>query len=161
MLKADGVIPMDYNAFLKLCESNVSAATYQALTDFTESSAAGPLLKEWNEFYSVLQDELTYQRSVKLGRPCPVPYNRDSEVVGTVTAAMSAPNPLVSEQILLALEFKKLDSMLGIHYFDDFSLFGYAIKLKLLSRQLIFDHDEGQEEFETVFTGVQQQILSI
>ena len=161
MLKSDGTIPMDFKSFLEQCKSCVSASTYQALCNLSDSGSSHPMLKDWAKFYNALMDELNYQRKVKLGKTCPVPANRDAEVVNTIASALAAKNPLISEQMLLELEFNRIDSMMGLHNFDEYYLFGYAIKLKLLERQTIFKHDEGEKEFKALFTGVRSQILSM
>lgn len=67
---------------------------YRTLEELTVDSDKGPLLSEWAGFYKALCRELTYQRNVKLGRPCAVPSDRDAGIVQTVTAAVNAENPL-------------------------------------------------------------------
>ena len=64
---------------------------------------------------------------------------------------MAAKNPLEAEKILLECEFDNLDSLVGLHTFDDRYLFGYAIKLKLLERQSCFVQFKGTEGIQTSF----------
>lgn len=160
MLRSDGTIPMTYSEFLSTCKSCVSEGTYEALCNIFDSSRH-PLLKKWEEFYKSLMIELSYQRNLKLGKPALVPSDRDTETVNSIAACLTAKNPLVAEQMLLALEFKKLDDMMGIHGFDEYFLYGYAIKLKLLERQTVFTEEEGKKEFASLFNGVKKQILSM
>ena len=101
MLRTQGEPPMDYAAFLAMCRSAVSAGVYRTLEELTVDSDKGPLLSEWAGFYRALSRELTYQRNVKLGRPCAVPSDRDAGIVQTVTAAVNAENPLEGERLLL------------------------------------------------------------
>ena len=161
MLKSDGSIPMDFKSFLEQCKSCVSDSTYNALCNLSSTDNSHPMLKEWAHFYNSLLDELNYQRRIKLGKQCAVPNNRDAEVVNTIASALAAKNPLISEQMLLELEFNRIDSMMGLHNFDEYYLFGYAIKLKLLERQTVFKHDDGKDEFTALFREVQRQILSM
>ena len=161
MLKTSGEMQLDYPAFLAMCKSSVSVSTYRSLEELSVSSDKGPLLKEWAEFYGVLKQELTYQRKLKLGRPCPVPVVRDAAATQAVTAALAAANPLQAEQILLQLQFSRLDSLTGLHNFDDQALFGYAMKLKLLERQRTFRYEEGKAEFDSLLGSIRQQIFSI
>lgn len=161
MLKSDGSIPMDSKSFLEQCKSCVSDSTYYALCNLSDADNNHPMLKAWASFYNALMDELNYQRRIKLGKQCLAPANRDPEVVNTIASALAAKNPLISEQMLLELEFNRIDAMMGLHNFDEYYLYGYAIKLKLLERQTIFKHDEGKEEFTSLFKGVQNQILSM
>ena len=53
------------------------------------------------------------------------------------------------------------DALVGLHMFDDYVLFGYAIKLKLLERLSSFEHDKGKAEFKSLFDGIQQQVYSL
>jgi hypothetical protein len=78
-----------------------------------------------------------------------------------VSSALSAKNPLEAEKLLLEYEFENLDSLVGLHMFDDHVLFGYAIKLKLLERLSCFEQDKGQAEFKSLFDGIQQRVYSL
>ena len=129
--------------------------------ELTVRSGKGPLLSEWGEFYQSLSRELTYQRSVKLGRVCPVPSDRDSGIVQVVTAAVNAENPLEGERLLLDLEFRRLDDMIGLHNFDEYALYGYAMKLQLLERQRTFRYDRGKQAFDGLMDNIRQQISSL
>ena len=161
MLRTQGEPPMDYAAFLSQCRSAVNEAVYQTLEELTVRSDKGPLLSSWGEFYRALSRELTYQRSVKLGRPCPVPSDRDAGIVQAVTAAVNAENPLEGERLLLDLEFRRLDDMIGLHNFDEHALYGYAMKLQLLERQRTFRYDRGKRAFDGLMDNIRQQISSL
>ena len=160
-LRTDGDMPMTYDEFLDMCQSNVSESKYELLKNLTLSSEEGPLLKEWSAFYKNLMGELNYQRSVSLGRPYLTSYDKDSVIAQVAGAAMAAKNPLEAEKILLECEFDNLDSLVGLRTFDDRYLFGYAIKLKLLERQSCFVQSKGQKEFKRLFDQVQQRVYSL
>ena len=160
-LRTDGDMPMTYDEFLDMCQSNVSESKYELLKNLTLSSEEGPLMKEWSVFYKNLMGELNYQRSVNLGRPYLTSYDKDSVIAQTAAAALAAKNPLEAEKILLESEFDNLDSLVGLHTFDDIYLFGYAIKLKLLERQSCFVQSKGQKEFKRLFDQVQQRVYSL
>lgn len=160
-LRTDGDMPMTYDEFLDMCQSNVSESKYELLKNLTLSSEEGPLLKEWSAFYKNLMGELNYQRSVSLGRPYLTSYDKDSVIAQVAGAAMAAKNPLEAEKILMECEFDNLDSLVGLHTFDDRYLFGYAIKLKLLERQSCFVQSKGQKEFKRLFDQVQQRVYSL
>ena len=160
-LKADGDMPITYDAFLEMCRPSVSASVFKELSELTAASEKGPLVKEWAQFYGSLMQELNYQRNLNLERPAVAPVLRDAASVKAVTAAMHAKNPLDAEMLLLNLEFEKLDSLVSMHYFDNYVLFGYAMKLKLLERLHSFDREEGRREFQNLFENIQKKILSI
>ena len=160
-LRADGEMPISYEAFLNLCQSNVSEETYERLQNLTLASAEGPLVREWGAFYRMLTKELSYQRSLNLGRTYSSAYDKDGFIAQVVAGALSAKNPLEAERMLLEYEFENLDSLMGLHMFDEHVLFGYAIKLKLLERLTSFEQEKGKSEFTTLLDGIQQSVYSL
>ena len=160
-LRSDGDMPLTYEEFLNLCQSNVSDETYKRLEELTLDSTEGPLVKEWADFYGMLTKELNYQRSLNLGRSYSSAYDKDGFISQVVASALAAKNPLEAERVLLEYEFENLDSLVGLHMFDDHVLFGYAIKLKLLERLTSFEQDKGKAEFQTLFDGIQQSVYSL
>lgn len=160
-LRTDGELPMTYSDFLECCQSNVSESTYQLLKDLTLASDQGPLIREWADFYGMLTKELNYQRSQNLGKPYSGAFDKDGLIGQVVSAALKAKNPLEAEKILLEYEFDMLDTLVGLHAFDDYELFGYAIKLKLLERQNCFETEKGKAEFKSLFDQVQQAVYSL
>ena len=161
MLKPSGDMPFSYDSFLEMCASNISETKYNLLKNLTLESTDGPLVSEWAKFYSVFKAELSFQRNQKLSRPCETPYDRDDSIVRAVASAIDDENPLDAEKGLLDLQFQKLDLLIGTHSFDDFSLFGYALKLKLIERRSSFNQKSGREELDRMVDGLQKQILSI
>ena len=63
--------------------------------------------------------------------------------------------------MLLEYEFENLNSLIGLHMFDDYVLFGYAIKLKLLERLSCCEKEKGKAEFDSLFEGIQQRVYSL
>lgn len=160
-LKTDGDMPFTYEEFLGMCQSNVSESKYEFLSNLTLSSDEGPLLKDWAVFYNNLMSELNYQRSMNLGRAYLKPYDKDSVLTQVIGTVLAAKNPLEAEKILLDYEFENLDSLVGLHTFDDVYLFGYAVKLKLLERQNCFVQEKGKKEFKRLFDQVQQRVYQL
>ena len=151
-LRTDGDMPFTYEEFLGMCQSNVSESKYELLR---------PLLKDWAVFYNNLMSELNYQRSMNLGRAYLKSYDKDSVLTQVIGTVLAAKNPLEAEKILLDYEFENLDSLVGLHTFDDVYLFGYAVKLKLLERQNCFVQEKGKKEFKRLFDQVQQRVYQL
>ncbi|MCF0228482.1 MAG: hypothetical protein HUJ76_02150 [Parasporobacterium sp.] len=160
-LRTDAQMPITYDEWLQSCQSNVSEEKFEFLQNLTLDSSEGPLIREWAFVYGNLMRELSYQRSMRMGKSYGVSYDKDSEYTMVASAALAAKNPLEAEKILLDYEFDVLDSLVGLHTFDDIYLFGYAVKLRLLERQSCFVPKKGQEEFKRLFDGVQQQVYSL
>ena len=160
-LRTDGEMPLTYEEFLKCCESNVSGRDYERLEALTLGSREGPLLEDWAGFYGMLKSELNYQRSMLLGKAYPSSYDKDAMIAQVAASAVNARNPLEAEKILLDFEFENLDTLVGMHMFDDVVLFGYAIKLKLLERMNCFRQEKGSAEFKRLFSEVQQRVYNL
>ncbi len=160
-LSADGPLPLSYSEFLRLCQSNVSDETYRLLEDLTVSSGKGPLLDEWGAFYTSLSKELSAQRSAKLQKPYAAVYDKDPASAAAVSAALGAKDPLTAERMLLSYEFDQLDMLVGLHSFDDYVLFGYALKLKLLERLSSFEAEKGKTEFNHILRNLEEQVMSL
>ena len=160
-LKAEASMPFSYDEFLKMCENTVGKDTYDKLSALTLKSEDSPFLKQWGLFYNKMMNSLCRQRKIKLGKSASSAAEKDLLIDRAVDEAMSAENPLEAEKILLKCQFEFLDGLVGMHYFDDFVLFGYAVKLKLLERQSVFETESGKQEFKRLFDGIQQQIASI
>ena len=160
-LRSDGEMPITYDEFLSYCETTVEASVYEELKALSLASDKGPLVRKWAEFYGALTKEINYQRSLRLGKPYQAPQDKDPLTANAAAAALAAKNPLEAEKILLDYEFENLDSLVGMHMFDKYVLFGYAIKLKLLERQSCFEHEKGKAEFKSLFDTVQQRVYSL
>lgn len=161
MLNPQGELPFPYEKFLEMCKSSVGEAKYKALKELTLSSSEGAFLSKWSAFYSLIREELTYQRNLRLGKKSALPSYRDETVVKLVTSAINNENPLLAEELLLAKEFEVLDELVGTHYFDDSALLGYALKLKLLERKSSFKQKEGKAELNRIVAGLEDQIISM
>ncbi len=161
MLRSDGDLPMTYDEFLEICHSSLSGSKYELLRNLSLSSSEGPLVSEWAKFYNTLNDELIHQRNQRLGREGQAAHQKDESASKIVTAAMNAKNPLAAEEMLLALQFEKLDQLIDVHYFDDYALFGYALKLKLLERKSSFKKESGKAEFSRIVGELEEQIMSM
>ena len=128
-LRTDGDMPFSYKEFLGMCQSNVSESKYEFLSNLTLSSDEGPLLKDWAVFYNNLMSELNAQRSANLGRAYLKSYDKDSVLLsGSRNRACSQKPAGSRKKILLDYEFENLDSLVGLHTFDDVYLFGYAVE---------------------------------
>lgn len=160
-LRTDAPVPITYESFLDQCRQSVSPEVYKTLSTLTPSSDEGPFLSKWGKYYREMIKELNKRRREKLGKPFSKEVEADQETRSVIDRVMSAPDPLAAERIMLDAQFARLDSLVAMHYFDDYVLYGYAVKLRLLERRDLFVKEKGSEEFERLFNGVQQQILSI
>ena len=152
--------PFDYDGFLEACRFSVDDRTYDRLASLTADSSQGRFMKEWNEFYGRLMARINYLRRVRLGKPA-VPADVGADIARLADEAMKAGDPLTAERALLDAQFALVDRLTNGHYFDEYVLFGYALKLRLLLRANAFNAAEGEAEFRRMFGVIQQRILDI
>ena len=161
MLKAQDDMPLSYDEFLTQCRGALGDAKYELVKNLTLASTEGPLVADWAAFYGAYAAELSYQRRVRLGQKAEPPYGRDNKLSKAIASAMSLDNPLQAEELLLSLQFEKIDELIGTHYFDDAALLGYALKLKLLERKCSFQKDAGKAQLDRMIASLEQQITSM
>ncbi|MCR5760966.1 MAG: DUF2764 domain-containing protein [Sphaerochaetaceae bacterium] len=162
-LRTDAPMPISYEEFLRQCKSAVNANTYKTLCtlDANSSESGISFVKQWTTFNGALMNELNRRRKEKFGKKVEANSDRNSEIEKVVNQALNAQNPLEAEKVLLDAQFSYLDSLVNMHFFDDNVLFGYAVKLRLLERQNVFDTEKGKQEFSGLYNSIHQQIMNI
>ena len=149
-----------YGEFLEMCRAGVGEGVMRRLEKLDAGASDLPLLRRWREYLSALMRELNYQRDARRGVRRDPPADRDPHLTAAVAKLLSVEDPLEAEKALIAMEFDAIDRMTGMHYFDEWALFGYALKLRLLERSNGFVHDVGKAEFQSLLKGIRQQINS-
>lgn len=174
MLKFSDSDVMSYDNFLSLCKGNVTQKDYQWLEKIKLNEASGSkFLNQWAFFYNQLSEELTLQRSKKLGKEKPqedFQGSRENRIVNIVNQAVTKAlgektelevnNPLEAELSLLEFMYKEIDEMVGLHTFDKIALAGYVIKLQLLNRKIQFSAMDGAAEYKRLFSNMQSVIYN-
>lgn len=159
----DAPVPMTYEQFLEVCREQVSPSTFEALSTLFSGNGEGKsgLVGQWEQYYTKLMNELTEQRCRRLGKSCPEYPEREVEIKEVIKAAMNSKNPLEAENLLIKSEFEFIDSRCSQHYFDDYALTGYALKLRILGRKAMFSTEEGSAEFSKLLDYIQSEIKSV
>ena len=174
MLKFSDSDVMSYDNFLSLCKGNVTKKDYQWLEKFKLNETSGSkFLNQWASFYNQLSEELTIQRSKKLGKERPqddCQSSRENRIVNIVNQAVTKAlgektelevnNPLEAELSLLEFMYNEIDEMVGLHTFDEIALAGYVIKLQLLNRKIKFSAMDGAAEYKRLFSNMQSVIYN-
>ncbi|MCQ2397870.1 MAG: DUF2764 domain-containing protein [Sphaerochaetaceae bacterium] len=160
-LKKDGALPISYDNFLELCNNAVNRTVYRNLSELTVETGGGSLSEKWCSFCPDVKKEICRLRNINLGKQAASSDIKHPATSKLAEAVMHAENPLKAEKILLEAQFDYLDSLMSLHFFDDTVLYGYAIKLRLLERQSLFDTELGKSEFRRLFDNIQQQIQNI
>ena len=161
VLRTDCALPMSYEKFLQSCKTVVSPSVYEKLEAVSLDSDKGRFFEKWGDFFQAFKKELNRKRRERLGLPFNQMTDANSEIRKCVEDMLGAVNPLLAEKTALDKQFEFLDSLLSDHFFDDYCLFGYALKLKLLERQNLLQKEQGREEFERIFDSIKSKISSI
>jgi len=164
LLRFEAQRPFDAAYFLKQCKSLVSDHDYQTITSaLSGRPSSHPFLMKWQLFASMVKKELNDQRSKKLGLSALKYQNNGGKKISigeAVRQALSNENALDAELSLLALKWKYLDEIVGLHYSDVEALLVYALKLQLLERKSLFTKEEGHAEFKRLFSNLQSEIAN-
>lgn len=155
-------VPMDWDKFLEGCNGNVSEKEYSILKKLSLDSCEGnTFLEKWGFFYGSLKNELTMRRKKRAGETVKSETSLSTDTIQAINMAMENKNPLEAELGLLRFCFNYLETETSLSMFDQNSLMGYALKLRILERKAVFDQLEGQTEFRKLFSNLQSVIKSV
>ncbi len=161
-LRYDGQLPFSTEAFLSLCRHHVQRKHYTLLTMAINGlQSSHPFIREYQHFASMVQKELTEQRSRKLSISNPSYKNegeKETRISDVVRQALSQEDVLQAEMLLLQLHWSFVDELSFLHTFDIEGLLGYALKLRMLQRKHLFTQEEGNAEFKRLFSNIQSEI---
>jgi hypothetical protein len=154
--------PFSCDEFLVMCKGNISEKDYNIIEEtFSGKPTSSKYVKGWQAFQTMVKKEMADQRSKKLniaGEKYKNSGDKESRIVESVRNALSAPNALDGELIIMQLYWKYLDDESASHVFDLEGLLGFSIKLQLLERKSSFDRVEGNREFVSLLSNLQSNI---
>lgn len=154
--------PFSCEEFLLMCKGNISEKDYNIIEEtFSGKPTSSKYVKNWQSFQSMVKREMADQRSKKLniaGDKYKNSGDKEYRIVESVRNALSAPNALEGELVIMQLYWKYLDDESASHVFDLEGLLGFSIKLQLLQRKSSFDKVEGNREFMALLSNLQSNI---
>ncbi len=161
-LRWEDKCPFSCDEFLVMCKGNITKSEYNIIEEtFSGKPTSSKYVKEWQAFQTMVKKEMADQRSKKLniaGDKYKNSGDKEYRIVESVRNALSAPNALEGELIIMQLYWKYLDDKSAGHVFDLEGLLGFSIKLQLLERKSIFDRAEGNKEFTSLLSNLQSNI---
>lgn len=171
MLRFDESVPLGYDEFLSMVKSFVNDKHFSYLCAIEpdasiDSSIDHPFFTSYRTYLSLVKQETRNQRLIahkemKEQEGAQKGLIQDISVYEVVKKAVEQENPLEAEISLLRLLYNKVEELKGSHYFDEVSLFAYALQLRMLERKAKFIPVEGNTEFKQLFTSLQSIIKSI
>jgi hypothetical protein len=171
MLHFDESAPLTYDEFITIVSPFVSTKYQQYLAAIkpdasVDDSISHPFFISYLSFLSLVKHELNTHRLIShkdmnVQEGSHKGLIQDALVYEVVKKAVEQENPLEAEISLLRLLYNKVEELKGSHFFDEVSLFAYALQLRMLERKGHFIPIEGNTEFKRLFTGLQSIIKSI
>ncbi len=171
MLQFDESLPLSYDEFLSIVTPFISKKFLSYLTSILPDASLDeeinhPFFISYNSFLTLVKKEmhtlrLLAHKEMKQSEGVQKGLIQDMGVHEVVKKAVEQENPLEAEISLLRLLFNKVEELKGGHYFNEVSLFAYALQLRMLERKAKFIPLEGNSEFKQLFTSLQSIIKSI
>jgi len=166
LLNFEIVCPLRYDEFLEICGQNLSdhdfAAVESARLDVSDLKKAGNgILNRWILFERSLKNELVKLRGSELGIEPEkyikhFVYNTSTPIIAR--NALKQEDPLKAEYFLDRARWNFLDEMEIGHYFDVEKLIVYSLQLQILERKMLFNLDQGKENFQNIYGKIKTAI---
>lgn len=152
--------PMTWESFLYQAKGNVSDSDYALLVSLEDSEAEGcAFLKSYKAFCTSLDGAINEKRNVSLGRSAKSALDSsDYEIQKTCKAVFEAKDPLEAELLIMKSRFEYLDSLKGFENFSRSALLCYALQLRILIRKDLFTKENGNSEYQRLFSELQKQM---
>ncbi|GMO50690.1 MAG: hypothetical protein Ta2G_08350 [Termitinemataceae bacterium] len=161
--------PYTPDEFLEQCEGILSKNDYEILQYCTMDVSildAAPhtnchLLNTWVARERTLRYNLAQLRSVKLKRGrqdehTEAPHDSPrAEAVANAAFAMN--NPLKAELMMDKGRWETVDALQSGGIFSIDAIFAHMLKLRLMQRRAYFEEEEGQAEFDALYTSISQE----
>jgi hypothetical protein len=162
LLRPDGPLPYGVDDFLKRAAELVGAKDMKILNAAAQRQPQrNTFLNKWQEYQQMLRAELASQRSRRplyKGEEVVRKEVAEYAIVEAVRAALECDDPLQAELMLLNLQWKILDELVGLQVFSIEALLAHLLKLQLLQRRSHFVQEKGNDEFSRIFTDLQGEI---
>ncbi|MFA5468464.1 MAG: hypothetical protein WC224_05345 [Sphaerochaetaceae bacterium] len=165
MLKFNETPLINQTTFLKACHQELHPKDYALVASLfsAEVSTKHPYLKEWQAFNAEVTATLAEGRAQRLNfiyTPQKI-YPRNLNLERSLKEILQHTSPLEAELMLMRLYWEKATQLSRMKIFTVEVLFTYAIHLKILERKALFTTEEGNREFNKLFSDLQTIIKSI
>jgi hypothetical protein len=150
---ARGVMTPEEGAVLDACALDPAAAPPVASITPVKSE----FIDGWRDWESALRLNLARLRAARLKRE---PVDAPDFPVGAAAAAKAAAaieSPLEAEIFLDRARWNAVESLQGINYFSENTIYAYLLKLLLMERRQAFKTEEGFAEYKTLYASILEQ----
>jgi hypothetical protein len=155
-------LPMTPAAFKELAQGVMSPEEGAVLDACVLDPAAAPPVKSefldaWREWESALRLNLARLRAAKLKREAPDAPEFPATEAAAAKAALAIESPLDAEIFLDRARWNAVESLQGINYFSENTIYAYLLKLLLMERRQAFKTEEGFGEYKTLYASILEQ----
>jgi len=165
LLQFGSKLPFSPEYFLELCQDKLTAQDYFLIRDIVRKdewdvNTNNDFYLAWKQFSHSLRNEMAWLRALELNKD-PQTYLRGPReghpfFVDIFVQASKSSDPLTAERIIDRFRWQYIDELARFHYFDLEALVAYAIKLKILVRQDVFESSQGKEIFDQEMVSAQK-----
>ena len=161
MLFPDSEKFMTQEEFLGCCETSLSKEDFKTLQSASllpkVNSGKNSVLADWSNWEISLRSELVKLRALKKG------LDSDKYIQGNLGEgsvfelardAFNSPNPLEAEILLNSGRWDYLEMLESNHFFDLDRLIIYYLKLQILERKSLINHEKGQNDFKVLYSAL-------
>jgi pyrroloquinoline quinone (PQQ) biosynthesis protein C len=154
-------LPMSPAAFKELARNAMSPEEGAVLDACVLDPAAPPVtsgfLGAWREWEGALRLNLARLRAARLKREAPDAPEFPVTAAAAAKAAVAIESPLDAEIFLDRARWSAIESLQGINYFSENTIYAYLLKLLLMERRQAFKTEEGFEEYKTLYASILEQ----
>ncbi len=163
MLKFNEAPPLTSEKFLIEAQKELGKHPFsQVASLFSDNPASDhPYLTNWEAFKGEVTSLLARLRANRLNFTFKEEVKGDLKLEARLREIVQHPNPLDGELMLMELYWEKATELSRMKVFNLEVLFTYAIQLNILERIALFTQEDGNREFNQLFTNLQSIIKSI
>ena len=111
-------------------------------------------INSWKEWERVLRLNLAKSRALKLKRDAVDAPDAPVDAAIAAKNAMTMESPLEAEVFLDKARWDAIDSFQGISVFSESAIYAYLLKLLIMERRMVFDTDEGYNEYKGLYAAI-------
>ncbi|MCL2008583.1 MAG: DUF2764 domain-containing protein [Treponema sp.] len=128
--------------------------TQGATEEGTTSKIRSDFIKRWKEWERALRQNLAKNRAQKLKREAGEAPDTPSDAVLAAKNALTFESPLDAEMFLDKARWDAIDNFQGINVFNESAMYAYLLKLLIMERRLLFDPEEGYNEYKGLYAAI-------
>lgn len=157
--------PLSYLSFLEKAEEQLSPKDFAMLKkasfDHEKEKVSSRIISDWDDFNYSLNEYLTQERALKMGKKDPryrARCRENEEIRRKAEQIVKISNPLDAEKAVLSEYFSFLSKHEVESQFSLDALIIYGLLLQIKERVSSFDREKGRAEFNRLYQEIRKDI---